>query len=91
MLEAMKKVRIKQAKSRLASLIKEARPEEKVIIASDEISEVNLVPPAGELTGKRKHGSLKGKLIVKKKFFSPPVTRRARPMGMKFARYAVQR
>ena len=63
-------VTIQQAKTNLSRLILKAARGEEVIIARGRKPVARLVP-VGELEGKRRPGSLKGKLRVGPEFFEP--------------------
>jgi prevent-host-death family protein len=63
-------VTIHKAKTNLSKLIKKASEGEEVIIARGDKPVARLVP-VGETKGKRRPGSLKGKLRVGKEFFEP--------------------
>jgi prevent-host-death family protein len=63
-------VTIHQAKTNLSRLIQKASGGEDVIIARGSIPVARLVP-IGEVKGKRRPGSLKGKLVVGREFFEP--------------------
>jgi prevent-host-death family protein len=66
----MSVVTIHQAKTNLSRLIKRACAGEEVIIARGSKPVARLIP-AGEVKGKRRPGSLKGKLRVGREFFEP--------------------
>jgi prevent-host-death family protein len=66
----MSVVTIHQAKTNLSRLIKKASAGEEVIIARGSQPVARLVP-VGEVKGKRRPGSLKGKLRVGPGFFEP--------------------
>jgi|HubBroStandDraft_1064217.scaffolds.fasta_scaffold2472417_1 prevent-host-death family protein len=66
----MKTVGIYEAKANLSRLIEEACLGEEIIIARGKDPVVRLVPIAGR-KGRRKLGSLKGKLLVGPEFFEP--------------------
>jgi prevent-host-death family protein len=63
-------VTIRQAKSNLSRLIKQASEGEEVIIARGSKPVVRLIPVA-ETKKKRKPGSMKGKLSIGPDFFEP--------------------
>ncbi|HEY6265091.1 MAG TPA: type II toxin-antitoxin system Phd/YefM family antitoxin [Candidatus Acidoferrum sp.] len=63
-------VTVHQAKTNLSRLIKKAADGEEVIIARGSKPVARLVP-VGEYKGKRRPGSLKGKLQVGPEFFEP--------------------
>ncbi len=63
-------VTIHQAKTNLSRLIRRAFAGEQVIIARGSKPVARLVP-FGEIEGKRRPGSLKGKLVVGREFFEP--------------------
>jgi prevent-host-death family protein len=63
-------VTIHQAKTNLSRLTKKAASGEEVIISRSSKPVARLVP-VGEMKGKRKPGSLKGKLLIGPEFFEP--------------------
>ena len=63
-------VTIHQAKTNLSRLLKKASNGEEVIISRGTKPVARLVP-IGEVKGKRRPGSLKGKLLVGPEFFEP--------------------
>jgi prevent-host-death family protein len=63
-------VTIHQAKTNLSRLIRKASSGEQVIISRGSKPVARLVP-IGETEGRRKPGSLKGKLVVGREFFGP--------------------
>lgn len=66
----MKTVTVHSAKTNLSRLIQEAENGEQIIIARGSDPVVQLVPLV-RAKGKRRPGSLKGKLHVDKRFFEP--------------------
>ena len=66
----MKTVRIHHAKTNLSRLIERACAGEEITIARGREPVVRLVPLRGPM-GRRKPGSLKGKLRLSAKFFEP--------------------
>jgi len=66
----MSVVSIHQAKTNLSRLIEKASEGQEVIIARGSKPVARLVP-IGEVNGKRRPGSLKGKLRVGPEFFEP--------------------
>lgn len=66
----MKIVTIHRAKTNLSRLIEKAAEGEEVIIARGSKPVARLVP-VGEVKGKRRPGSLKGRLSVGPEFFQP--------------------
>jgi prevent-host-death family protein len=67
-LRDMKTVSINEAKANLSRLIQKACRGEEIVIARGNAPVVRLVP-IGAASGRRKLGTLKGKLVVGKKFF----------------------
>jgi len=63
-------VTIHQAKTNLSRLIRKASEGEEVVIARGSKPVARLVP-VGEVKGKRRPGSLKGRLRVGPEFFEP--------------------
>ncbi|MGA7413156.1 MAG: type II toxin-antitoxin system Phd/YefM family antitoxin [Bryobacteraceae bacterium] len=63
-------VTIHQAKTNLSRLLQKASAGEEVIISRGAKPVARLVP-IGEVKGKRRPGSLKGKLVVGPAFFEP--------------------
>lgn len=66
----MKTVTIHDAKTNLSKLIQEACEGEEIVISRGDKPVVRLVP-LSDAKGRRKPGSLKGKLHVGKEFFEP--------------------
>jgi prevent-host-death family protein len=66
----MRIVTIHQAKTNLSRLIEKASQGEEVVIARGAKPVARLIP-LGELKGKRRPGSWKGKLLVGPEFFEP--------------------
>ena len=66
----MRTVSIREARTKLSHLIKEACLGEEIVIALDKDLAVRLVPIRGR-KGRRKLGILKGKLVVGPEFFEP--------------------
>lgn len=63
-------VTIHQAKTNLSRLLQKASDGEEVIISRGAKPVARLVP-IGEVKGKRRPGSLKGKLLIGPEFFEP--------------------
>jgi prevent-host-death family protein len=61
-------VTIHEAKTNLSRLLRKASAGEEVIISRGSVPVARLVP-IGEIQGKRRPGSLKGKLVVGPEFF----------------------
>ena len=66
----MTKVTIHQAKTQLSRLIRKASAGEEIVIAKGALPVARLVPLKTS-NGRRKPGSLKGKLHVGREFFEP--------------------
>ena len=63
-------VTIQQARTNLSSLLRKASDGEEIIISRGTKPVARLVP-IDETKGRRRPGSLKGKLIVRREFFEP--------------------
>lgn len=63
-------VTIHEAKSNLSRLLQRASDGEEIIISRGSKRVARLVP-VGEIRGKRRPGSLKGRLVVNPEFFEP--------------------
>ena len=84
-LRDMKTVSINEAKANLSRLIQKASRGEEIVIARGNAPVVRLVP-IGAASGRRRLGTLKGKLVVGKKLFEALPRQELDPSVVKDAR-----